>query len=176
MTATTPHRPPLGKTPAPRAVLVGSRGYTLLELAIVMGIVGAISTVGLLRYSSSLARYRVEAAASRMVADIRLAQSTARMLGASNSVTIALPASRYMIGNQPDIDTKSGTMTVRLAEEPTRSRIVAMTLDGVAVTPAVLTFDGFGQARNTLRVRLQSGSVQRDVVVELGGRAYVATP
>ena len=66
---------PIGPYIATRAARAG---FSLLELVIVLAIVATLATIAAPRYGASLAAYRVESAARRIVADLALARSMAR--------------------------------------------------------------------------------------------------
>lgn len=169
----------------PRAVCVDRRsrlpfpprGFSIIELVIVMGIIATISTIGVFRYAGALERYRVEFAAARVAADLRLAQSTARLRSAASTISFDQSRSRYAIANQFDPYTRTGSMIVQLSQEPTRATISKVTIDGGDDPLAILTFDGYGRPLNRLQLRLQVGSSIRLVTVDPdGGGVSISVP
>jgi prepilin-type N-terminal cleavage/methylation domain-containing protein len=144
--------------------------FSLLELVIVLAIMAVVSTLGILRYSNSLSRYRVQSASARLIADLRVAQAEARTTSSSRTVRFVAATATYEIFTDAQrADGKPGTV-VELADDPYRSsmRLVGLVGDSIA-------FDGRGEGNAGCIVVLKSGPAEQAVVIEPGfGRAYVA--
>src|SRR5204863_23675 len=69
-------------TPILRAGPASSRrAFSLIEITLVLMVMGVLAALAVPRYASALARYRADAAARRIVADLDLARTTARSSG-----------------------------------------------------------------------------------------------
>ncbi len=121
------------------AVPSGHRcAFTILELVIVLLIMGILTAVTAPTFYDSLLFHRVESAARRVKADLKLARAQARLTSASQSVTFA--NSGYTISNTKSLDRPAAVYSVDLTKQP-------YALD--SATPnfssaATVTFDGYG--------------------------------
>jgi type II secretion system protein H len=116
-----------------------STGFTLVELVMVMVIVGIISAIAVPRYAQALQRYRTQAAANRLAADLELARERAR--ASSAPVTFELiDSTRYRILNFTDLDDGGTHYTVDLADEPYHASILASKLG----EDSQIIFNGWG--------------------------------
>src|SRR3954464_8982059 len=88
--------------------------FSIVELALVMALIAVMAGIALPRYGRAIASYRAATAAQRIVSDIVLAQSTARVT--SSAVTIVYtPGAGYTIDGIRDLETGSSKYTVSLA-------------------------------------------------------------
>jgi Tfp pilus assembly protein FimT len=100
-----------------------------------MGILTAVATP---TFFDSLLFHRVESAARRVKADLKLARTQARLTSASQSVTFA--NSVYSISNTKSLDKPSAVYSVDLKKQP-------YSLDSATANfsnAAVVSFDGYG--------------------------------
>ncbi len=126
-------------------------GFGLLELIIVLSIITTLSAVAVPKYAASLARYRADAAAGRIKAELTTARRTARITG--KSLTVNLPDYKDLI-----------------SESPYRAVIVSADFDG----NDKVIFDIYGAPDSGGTVVVQVGNVRRTVVLEAEtGRAAV---
>jgi type II secretory pathway pseudopilin PulG len=140
----------------------------------VLAIVVITSGVGIVRYSSSLRRYRVEIAAQRLAADIALVQTRARTSGQARSIRINETSNEYILVNEPSPDGNAKHTTVQLNVEPYLVAIAHVRMD---IRGDTLTFDGYGASNAALQVKLTSGDQSRLVSVEpVSGRIHIDAP
>ena len=129
-------------------------GFSLLELVLVLAIMTTLSTVAVPRYAVSLARYRADAAAKRVKAELSLARRTAKITGASLTVDVS---------DYQEI----------LSESPYRAVIVSADFDG----DEDVVFDGYGIPDSGGTVTVRVGIIQRTVLVDADtGRSTVQEP
>jgi len=136
-----------------------ARGFTLLELLLVLAIVGVITAIAAPRYHASATRYRAEAAARRVVSDLTLARSRARASSASRTVIFSVDSDQYTIVGVRHPDRPSEDYRTVLSAEPYKAQIVSAAFGG----SEKVTFNGFGVPDSGGGVVVQAGSIQKKV-------------
>ena len=119
--------------------------FSLVELIMVLTIIGVVASIALPRFGSSLARYRVEAAAQRVIADMAFAQERARQRSQAQRIEYFQDKVFYQLPGVPGIANPVDTYTVELNAEPYRVTLKA-NFDG----STTLEFDGYGSRSATL--------------------------
>jgi type II secretory pathway pseudopilin PulG len=162
---------------------LGGRGYSLIELLLVLGLMVLIGAMAAPRFGDSIARQRVDGAASRIVSDLNYARSVARMTSASVTVTFDPARNRYMIPTAPDpLRNGPAPYVVDLAASPYRAIMmggaaapvgVAMPSIGSGNSTFSITFDGFGEASSTGWIVVRAGSWSRQVSLDSSARATI---
>jgi type II secretion system protein H len=137
------------------------RGFTLLEVFLVLAIVAVFAAVAAPRYGRAAGRYRADLAARRVVADLRLAQSYAKAASAARTVSFLPATDRYQLIGVPSPDGIVGDYTVDLSAEPYRADVVSASFNG---GPQVV-FSGWGWPTSGGTVVLSAGAERRTVVV-----------
>lgn len=137
------------------------RGFTLVELVVVIAIVGVMAAIAIPRVASSLNRRRLDAAATRIASDIQLAQRHARQSSASQDVTFDVAGNSYQLTGLRDADRVTERYTVELSQAPYEVTISAADFDG----SNVLTFDGYGVPSSGGHVTLLLGADFRNVMI-----------
>src|SRR4051794_17400674 len=117
------------------------RGFTLVEICFVLGLTAIIMGIGVPRYMRSVDRYRANAAARRIAADLSYAQAQARTTGASQTFQISSSGKSYQMTNMTDLRGKTGTYVVDLSAEPYRIGTLDVDWSG----SKTITFDAYGQ-------------------------------
>ena len=146
------------------------RGLAYIELLLVVAIIAMLTTIGAPRYAASLRNFRTDAAARRIVADFTLAQRTARSAGSDRTVTFDLVRHGYSIPNTEQLGGTGNTYSVELSDNPYRAQLVSADFSGAVE----VTFDGYGQPDSGGSVVVQSGGVQKTVVLDaITGKASV---
>lgn len=140
------------------------RGFSLLELVLVMAIVATVAAIALPRWGHAVARYRAEAAAHRIAADLGLARATARADSHSVTVTFNVAGNSYGMDGVESLQGAPGSASVSLSDEPYRSTLLAAAFGG----DPVVVFDGWGVADSGGTVTISCGSVTRTVQLDPG--------
>ena len=136
-------------------------GYSLLEIILVLAIIVTLSAIAAPRYAASLARYRADLAARRIVADIVQAQLSAKAACASSSIVFSVSDNKYEIPNLTSLDGASGSYVVKLSMRPYEANLVTADFGG----DNQLIFNGWGLPDSDGTVTLAVGSEQRTVSV-----------
>lgn len=129
---------------------------------LVMGILAAVAAP---TYIASLARYRADLAARRIVADLEYARSEAQRSSQSREVQFDIGAESYTLASVADIDESANTYTVNLVDDPFMAEIASATF---GVDENVI-FDRFGRPDSTGSVVVRSGSVQVTITLAADG-------
>ena len=147
-----------------------ARGFSLIELVIVVMIIAIMAGIAMPRFSSALARQRVDAAAKRIVVDLALAQQQARTSSASQNVTFNAAAGTYLLVGMPHPDHSGLDYEVSLTDEPYGAIIVSADFNG----DVEIIFDIYGVPDSGGSVVLQVGGHVRTVAVDADtGKASV---
>lgn len=144
------------------------RGYSMIELVIVLAILGVFAGVATVRLANSAERARVEAAARRIVNVIDDARSRARTHSAACKILFSTSPAGFEIkgvtSGAAELD------RLRMDRDPYRVELKTQNLSG----DDSLEFDRYGRPATGGRVLVTSGRHQRIVVVDAEtGRATI---
>ncbi len=137
-------------------------GFSLVELTLVTIIIGIVAAMAVPRYADALTRYRADAAAQRIVADLARAQSHAQATSTSATVWLRTAEDEVQILELTALDGGSGTYLTKLNEAPYFADLTNAVTDG----DQYLVFDGYGQPDSAGTFILNCGGVQRTITVD----------
>ncbi len=162
----TPNRP--GRTTGPRraAPFVGraARGFSLVELVLVLAVIAALAGLAMPRWSASAARYRADQAALRVVADLRLVRDAARTGGAAQRLAFTADSAVYT-STIAAPDGLGGTLRVDLGRDPYRATVRRADFGGATTAQ----FGAFGTPAAPGWVLLQGGAEARVITLTAAG-------
>jgi prepilin-type N-terminal cleavage/methylation domain-containing protein len=156
----------LGRTSSPRPA------FSLIELIIVLVVLAVVSTIAMVRYSSSLAQYRLVITTDKIVADLEWAKARARTTSSEREVRFNALANGYGVPSEPLRPNSSSRYLVDLTQEPYRSKLVSASFGALNS----VTFNAFGLPDRAGTIRVSSGQNTRTIRVSQGGTFSVETP
>ena len=126
----------------------GRGAVTIIELLIVVLVMSILAAAAAPAFIDSLLFHRVESAARRVKADLQLAQRTARLTSAAQSVSFT--SSTYTVTGTSSFDKPGSQYTVDLSAAPYELDKVEANFAGTAT----VSFDGYGKPAATGTVEL----------------------
>jgi prepilin-type N-terminal cleavage/methylation domain-containing protein len=144
------------------------RGFTLLELLVVISVLGIATAIVAPRYGRSIARTRADAAMQRMMADFQRAQALARARSSGLAISIDPAGIAYSIPTFPTLDNARSVERVDLSLSPYLVTALDCRIAGVCE----VRIDGFGRILSTGKLGLRVGDQNR--WIEVGSGQFVA--
>jgi len=144
------------------------RGFSLIELSLILATVAVIAAVAIPRYTSAVQHYQLDSAARQIAADIALAKARANFGSTAVTITFNPSNNSYQIVGMPALNGASGWYTVNLAADPYHVTLSSATF-GNGATPAngaQLTFDGYGSPATGGSVVISNARSQRTISVD----------
>ena len=141
------------------------RGFTLMELMLVVAIVAVLAAMAIPTFGGSIARHRVVAAGNRIATDLYFASQTARQQAAPRGVNFDSSTKSYSMRGIADADNPAQAYSVNLSIEPYLISYLSADFGGASN----VLFDGFGAAGSAGQVRISSGSFQIAVTLAADG-------
>jgi type II secretion system protein H len=140
----------------------GRRAFSLIELTMVIAIIAIVSAIAAPRFAAASNRFRIDAAARRIVADLNLAQARARSSSASQTIAFDLSAHRYEMIGMADPDRPSAAYAVSLGDGPYHCKLDTATFGA----DATLVFNGFGMPDSGGSLTISTGSEKRTITMD----------
>lgn len=138
------------------------RGFSMLELLLVLAIMATVAAIAAPRYAASTSRYRADLAALRIVQDLELAQATAKARGTALTVRIRQWADEVVLFDTAGLDPHVSEYCTKFREPPYQADITGSTFNG----DNYIIFDGWGVPDSGGYAVLVVGSETRTINVD----------
>ena len=145
-------------------------GFTLVELLVVIAIIATVAAIAVPRYGGAVARYRIKAAARRIVEDLALARATARSKSASVTVTFDVATNQYQISGVSALNDPLSDAELNLSDRPYHAQLVSADLGG----DNAVIFDGFGTPDSGGTIVIAGGALTKTIVLDADSGAATA--
>lgn len=137
--------------------------FSLIELVVVLVIVGVVATIAIPRYSNALIRYRVDAAANRVAADLELARAEASKTSSNCTIRFYTAGDWYRLEGVPDFMRGTGVdYNVHLDQDPYIAKIVSVDFGG----DNIVIFDGYGLPDSGGNMVIGAGFTEKTIILD----------
>lgn len=144
------------------------RGFTMIELVIVLIILAMLAGIGVPRMANAIAHHRADTAAQRIAADLEYARH--RAVHTSIPQTVAFNDKGCVIEGASSLESSTQTYRTDLTRDPYGARIVTADFDG----DQEVSFDIYGHPDSDGVVVIQVGSWQQTITLDAEtGRATI---
>jgi prepilin-type N-terminal cleavage/methylation domain-containing protein len=140
------------------------RGFTLIEITVVIVLIAIVSAIAIPRYANSINRYRVDMAAKRVAADFALARNAARASGNGQAINFGTPANGYTLPGVPALDGRTGDYSVKLTDQPYQVSLGSASFGASAITSVQFTRYGYPTAAGSVVVT--SGGYSKTIYLD----------
>jgi Tfp pilus assembly protein FimT len=140
-----------------------------VELVVVVLLLGIMASVAAPKYGDALATYRVDCAARRIAADLRMARDYAQKVSVTESVDFNAAADSYAMSSMKDVNRPAIVYTVSLAAQQYAADVTSANFEGVDV----IAFDMYGRPDRVGSVVVQSQTKQRTISVDKAGNVTI---
>lgn len=139
------------------------RAFSLFELVVVLAITGIVAGVAAPRFAGPLNNQRINAAAERVILDMKLAAEEARSRGVTVTVVFDHAAESYAAFTSYATPGQQRLFATSLIASPYKSTITAVEM---ADKSQIMTIDGFGKFAQAGGIIIQSGDRYLGVPVD----------
>ena len=147
------------------------RGFTLLELIVVLLILGILAAAAAPRFAASMDGFRVESAARRIEQDLAYACELAKTTSVRQAIVFDSSHDCYELPGVPDLAHRNQDYRVDLAAAPYQVDLLSAEFGVAKSATSTVTYNVFGRADLPGTIVVRSGAAQETVHVEV----YVPT-
>jgi len=134
------------------------RGFSLLELVVVLAIGGLLAGIAVPRMGNASARYRADHAARCVALDFERARNNARLTGATQTITFEPSNHRYTVSGSPTGGASGFTVHLRASLDAT--------ITAVSFADHAASFSGYGECKAGGTVTIKVGSATRTITLD----------
>jgi prepilin-type N-terminal cleavage/methylation domain-containing protein len=162
----SPRHVALRQTRSPR------RGWSLIELVVVVTILGIVASLASLKFLDSLGFRRVQSAAERLMHDINATQKQARLCGTTTSIDFDAVNHVYALHGVQNMDRPSLTdQIVSLRDDLLSTYFEQIELDDHANS---ISYNSYGVPDRGGTIIMRSGNWTRQILIdEKSGKAEI---
>jgi prepilin-type N-terminal cleavage/methylation domain-containing protein len=157
------------QTSRDRVAVTRRPGFTMIEIVIVVLILGILSAVAAPRYLDTLAHYRTDATAKRIVADLQVAKRRAQHSSSSQTIVFHVDENRYEITTMKDMNHSQEVYEHRLGEGVSVAKLVSASFGG----SNTLVFDIYGKPSSAGTIVFNAGGRDQTVQVDSSGQISI---
>jgi len=133
--------------------ITSRRGFSIVEVVIVVVIIGVTAVIAMPRYGNSIRRYRLESSAQRLISDFDRIVEDARRSRETRTLVIDVAADTWSVDDLVDLDGKGANYTMDISSDPYHADIIGADFDGTAK----VVIDKFGRPAASGTVTLEVG-------------------
>lgn len=141
------------------------RGFTLIDLTLTMFIIGLFAAIAMPRYGELVTRFRLQAAADRVAADLQFARHQAKLQGSSQSVVFDTAANRYELTGLKDLDHPENPYAVGFSQDGSTTTLTSVSF-GASGADALIVFDIYGRPDFGGSLVIEADGHQRTISVD----------
>ena len=138
------------------------RGYTLVELVIVVLILGILAAAGAPKFVNALNYHRADAAARGIVLAIHTVRSAARTASTQKSIAFNVADNSFTITGVANPDHPTQVNKVKLSGNTYRTKLTSANLGG----DGTLIVNGFGIPDSGGTIVVATGNQSRTIIVD----------
>lgn len=151
--------------PINRANVRPRRGFTLIDLTLTLFIIGLFAAIALPRYGQLVTKFRADAVADQMAADLNFARQQAKLKGTTQAVQFDAAANQYELIGLSDIDHPESPYLIGLSGSDAAADLVSVSF-GSSGTDTSVVFDMYGRPDSGGSVVIEVAGNQRTILVE----------
>jgi prepilin-type N-terminal cleavage/methylation domain-containing protein len=138
------------------------RGYSLIELLLVLAIVAMLASIAVPRFAGAITRQRADGLARRVVADLRLAQRHAKRAGIDQTCWFKIAENGYTLVGMLEPDRPTAEYTVRMGDDPYGGTLESFDLG----TDDKIVFDMYGVPDSAGSIAIRVGDEYRTITID----------
>lgn len=141
-------------------------GFTLIDMVMVLSIISVATAIAVPRLGSGQTRYRADATARRVVADLEWARTEAMARSGPIEVYFDFGGHSYFLYNIESINHNYVDNWVQLQHDPYGAELISAFGDDINDAGTSLWFDGHGKPNRDGMIVIEVGTEQRSIRVD----------